>query len=72
MIELAIQTQTSTVDRSKTVWQCSQCGLTATEFWETGRLGCAHCYETFAEVITQAVERLHGTTLAPKKPTTSS
>jgi len=42
---------------------CSGCGLTESEFERTGLLGCARCYERFASVIAQAVERLHGVAL---------
>lgn len=31
--------------------RCSSCGLTLREFTKSGRLGCQHCYEAFAEPL---------------------
>jgi len=35
---------------------CGTCGTTFTDFRETGLLGCAHCYEVFAEYLPSAGE----------------
>ena len=40
--------------------QCSFCGLTFADFRETGRLGCPHCYETFATHLRRLLRRIHG------------
>ncbi len=42
--------------------QCSFCGLTFKDFRETGRLGCPHCYETFASHLQRLLRRVHGGT----------
>jgi len=42
--------------------QCSFCGLTFKEFRETGRLGCPHCYETYATHLQRLLRRVHGST----------
>lgn len=42
--------------------QCSFCGLTFRDFRETGRLGCPHCYETFAAHLQRLLRRVHGST----------
>jgi len=42
--------------------QCSFCGLTFQDFRETGRLGCPHCYETFATHLRRLLRRIHGAT----------
>ncbi len=42
--------------------QCSYCGLTFKQFKETGRLGCPHCYETFAYSLRRLLRRVHGGT----------
>ena len=42
--------------------QCSQCNMTYDEFMNTGKFGCANCYNTFAERIDPVLNRLHGST----------
>ncbi len=42
--------------------QCSFCGLTFQDFRETGRLGCPHCYETYAPHLEKLLRRVHGGT----------
>jgi protein arginine kinase activator len=42
--------------------QCSFCGLTFRDFRETGRLGCPHCYETYATHLQRLLRRVHGST----------
>lgn len=39
---------------------CSFCGLTYQDFKKTGRLGCPHCYETFAAALPALLKRIHG------------
>jgi protein arginine kinase activator len=39
---------------------CDFCGATLRDFRETGRLGCPHCYETFATHLRDLLRRLHG------------
>lgn len=39
---------------------CSGCFLTEARFRETGLLGCARCYETFAPEVALGAEKLHG------------
>lgn len=40
--------------------ECSACGLLYSTFRETGRLGCAGCYESFAEPLQPLLRRIHG------------
>jgi protein arginine kinase activator len=40
--------------------ECSFCGLTFKAFRQTGRLGCPHCYETFAGHLPALLRRIHG------------
>lgn len=40
--------------------QCSACGLKFVEFRNSGRLGCAHDYDSFAEEIVPLLENIHG------------
>ena len=42
--------------------QCSFCGLTFKDFRETGRLGCPHCYATYAPHLEKLLRRVHGGT----------
>jgi protein arginine kinase activator len=49
--------------------RCEQCGATAGDFKKHGRFGCAHCYETFADLLTPLLENMHkGTTHTGKIP----
>lgn len=41
---------------------CPSCGLSYGEFRSSGRLGCASCYEAFAEDLRPLVRRIHGST----------
>lgn len=41
---------------------CSGCGLSYEEFQRTGRLGCAKCYEDFADQLRPMLLRIHGRT----------
>ena len=40
---------------------CKSCGLTYGEFKNSGKLGCATCYTSFREHISQALKSIHGT-----------
>ena len=46
--------------------RCTICGLTLEQLKADGRLGCPTCYRTFARLVTQAVELLHGVTVPPE------
>lgn len=37
---------------------CEQCGFTPQDFKKLGRLGCAHCYESLAPVITPIIQSM--------------
>ena len=39
---------------------CDACGLTYEEFQNTGKLGCAKCYKTFADQLKPLLTRVHG------------
>lgn len=39
---------------------CDFCGGTLKDFRDTGRLGCPHCYETFAPHLRDLLRRIHG------------
>lgn len=39
---------------------CPNCKLTFNEFKASGRLGCARCYEAFAEQLLPVIKRIHG------------
>ena len=40
--------------------ECSRCGLLYSTFRQTGRLGCAHCYEAFEKQLKPLLRRVHG------------
>ena len=39
---------------------CSGCGLPYEEFQHTGKLGCAQCYQDFADELRPLLARIHG------------
>ena len=41
---------------------CESCGLDLDDLRRHGRLGCEHCYEVFAEPLSEMLERMHGAT----------
>lgn len=51
--------------------QCSHCGMTYSQFAESGRLGCSRCYDELEQHLMPLIKRIHGTTAhggkAPKR-----
>lgn len=41
---------------------CPGCGGTLQDFRDSGRLGCAQCYQTFEDHLSELMRRLHGST----------
>jgi protein arginine kinase activator len=41
---------------------CPECGLSYINFHSAGRLGCAHDYKVFGELLTPLIRRIHGGT----------
>jgi len=41
--------------------RCEFCGSSLREITQSGRAGCARCYETFREALEPALQRIHGT-----------
>jgi protein arginine kinase activator len=49
--------------------KCPKCGFTHSDFKKTGRLGCVHCYTTFAEGLEGLLRTMHkGTRHVGKVP----
>ena len=49
--------------------KCPQCGFTQADFKKSGRLGCAACYQTFAEGLEGLLKSMHkGTRHSGKVP----
>ncbi len=44
------------------VKRCDFCGASFNDIVNTGRVGCAHCYETFSNEILPSIQRIHGNT----------
>ncbi len=42
--------------------RCEFCGSTYAEIAKTGQVGCAHCYELFADRLYPSIRRIHGNT----------
>ena len=47
------------VENDAPVQRCPACGFTQADFKKTGRLGCAVCYETFAEGLEGLLKAMH-------------
>jgi len=47
---------------AQAVVACPGCGGTLQDFRDSGRLGCAECYQTFEEHLSELMRRLHGST----------
>ena len=41
---------------------CPRCGMSYQDFRRTGRLGCAACYDAFADELRPLLRRIHGST----------
>jgi protein arginine kinase activator len=49
--------------------RCPRCGFTQADFKKSGRLGCAECYQTFAEGLSGLLKTMHkGTQHVGKAP----
>lgn len=46
--------------RGNTVKACSLCGATWDELRSGGKIGCAKCYEVFADELSATVQSIHG------------
>jgi len=46
-------------ERANTVQKCPACEFTQNDFKKTGRLGCAVCYDTFAEGLGPLLKSMH-------------
>lgn len=49
--------------------RCPVCASTYGDITNTGKVGCAHCYEVFLDELMPSIKRIHGNTLhAGKRP----
>lgn len=39
---------------------CPTCKTTLSEFLKKGKMGCSHCYESFAESLKKPLQQIHG------------
>jgi protein arginine kinase activator len=44
----------------ETMAVCTRCGLNYRDFKESGKLGCAQCYNDFSELLKPIILRIHG------------
>jgi protein arginine kinase activator len=57
------------IEKSALMQKCPVCGFSQADFKKTGRLGCAACYTTFAEVLHTLLKAMHkGTEHVGKLP----
>lgn len=57
-----VDTMTSSDEERVGKIQCPRCGLLYSAFRETGRLGCAECYNAFQFQLRPLLRRIHGDT----------
>src|SRR6266436_730226 len=55
-----VDSMTSTDEERVGSVQCPSCGLLYSQFRETGRVGCAECYEAFKYQLRPLLRRIHG------------
>jgi protein arginine kinase activator len=55
------QTQLPKPDKQSQV-VCSSCGLSFSDFAQSGRLGCGNCYNTFRSQLNDLLRKIHGST----------
>jgi len=46
--------------KSEKVKRCEGCGLSMPDIAESGKMGCAKCYDTFHAELMPSIERIHG------------
>src|SRR6188768_3623276 len=57
------------IERGGGAQKCPACGFSQADFKKTGRLGCAVCYETFADGLQSLLKGMHkGTMHIGKRP----
>lgn len=56
---LAVQQKTLPASGSD-AWRCTFCNSTLRDFTNTGRLGCAYCYNAFEQKLRELLRRVHG------------
>jgi protein arginine kinase activator len=55
--------------RGPRMYECPSCGMTAEQMKKTGRVGCARCYEVFADSLASILKAMHkGTRHTGKVP----
>lgn len=42
--------------------RCDYCGSTFNDIINTGNVGCAHCYDRFADKLEPSIRKIHGAT----------
>lgn len=47
------------IDKGGGIKKCPACGFSQADFKKTGRLGCAACYDTFAEALDTLIKGMH-------------
>ncbi len=62
LAHLSSQNLTMPLSMSDMKSVCANCGQTYFDLVESGRLGCAQCYDTFSDSLKPLLERAHGAT----------
>lgn len=57
------------IEKGGSSQKCTVCSFSQADFKKTGRLGCAHCYDTFGEGLGSLLKAMHkGTSHSGKVP----
>ncbi len=58
--EFGVKSEAFTERSAQELEKCPTCGLTFTDFRKIGLMGCADCYQAFAEYLNPLLRRIHG------------
>lgn len=61
-----------TFEQGENATRCSFCGSSFEDIAKSGKVGCAHCYETFYEELLPSIQRIHGRTFHAGKLASSA
>ncbi len=43
-----------------TVARCDKCGMSMSDFQQSGKMGCGECYRAFSDIVRNLLKRIHG------------
>ncbi len=61
-----------TLNEGENARRCSFCGSSFEDIAKSGKVGCAHCYDTFYDELLPSIQRIHGRTVHAGKLASSA